>query len=333
MRMQLAVAGLAVAMLSGCAYVKSFTERSPSDDRPILAQTQTEEIRSVDEPLPPLEASNPTEPRRRRADVSEKKVDLFGDDRFSADRGALQGATDPMRPAPRGVRASPQGRDENVLMAPMAGRVGIMNLLGKELWHVHAGTTPLGNHQKSYVVQYDFAGYVVEELRKSLVTKTPYQPVLVNPTGALLRSASKWQETWNGSAFAPVFQREFDGIIAQNRLAMLIIVSYPTIDDGVVGTSQTLTGSGLYTRSLLGSTKAAVFSTVQFYRITGKPAQLVLPVVAPGDRSIGDLPNSHLPDDLDDLPARYLGPVYEPMRIIVQNKIKGLIELPRKLGY
>lgn len=331
--MQLAIAGLTVAMLSGCSYMKSFTERTPSDERPILARTQTEEIRTVDEPLPPLEASNPTEPRRRRADVSDKKVDLFGDDHFSADRGTLPGANDPMRPPVRSNSASPARSEESVLMAPMAGRVGVMNLLGKELQHVHAGTTPLGNHQKSYVVQYDFAAYVVEELRKALVTQTPYQPVLVNPTGALIRSSNNWQDTWNGTGFAPVFQREFDGIISQNRLAMLIVVSYPTIDDGVVGTSQTLTGSGLYTRTLLGRTKAAVFSTLQFYRIAGKPAQLVLPVISPGDRSIGDLPNSHLPDDLDDLPARYLGPVYEPMRVIVQNKIKGLVELPRKLGY
>lgn len=217
------------------------------------------------------------------------------------------------------------------LMAPMAGRVGIMSLLGNELRHIHAGL--IGGHEQDYNVQYDFNGYVVEELRKALLTKTPYQPVMVASTGLLRRDADKWHDSWDGQRFAPDYQREFDGIIKQNRLAMLIVVSYDTIGDGQLLIGRKLSGSGLYTRSGLGGTQAAVFSTLQFYRLVGSPAQLVQPVAPPDERSVGDLPNAQLPKDLEKLPARYLVPVYEPLRTLVKNKVFGLVSLPRKLGH
>lgn len=219
--------------------------------------------------------------------------------------------------------------DESTVMAPMAGRVGVMSLLGNELKHVHASGFGIGGSEESYNVQYDFNGYVMEELRKALLTKTPYQPVMVNSTGLLRRDAAIWASTWNGKTFAADYQREFDGIIKQNQLAMLIIVSYATIGDGQIIGGRKLHGSGLYTRGR----KAAVFSTLQFYRLVGRPAQLVLPIAPEDERSVGDLPNAQLPKDLDKLPARYLVPVYEPLRTLVQNKVHGLVSLPRKLGY
>lgn len=219
--------------------------------------------------------------------------------------------------------------DESTVMAPMAGRVGVMSLLGNELKHVHASSLGIGGNEQSYNVQYDFNGYVMEELRKALLTKTPYQPVMVNSTGLLRRDAAKWASTWNGQTFAPDYQREFDGIIKQNQLAMLIIVSYATIGDGQIIGGRKLNGSGLYTRGR----NAAVFSTLQFYRLVGAPAKLVLPIAPVDERSIGDLPHAQLPKDLDNLPARYLVPVYEPLRTLVQNKVHGLVSLPRKLGY
>ncbi|MGQ0697087.1 MAG: hypothetical protein ACT4PZ_02480 [Panacagrimonas sp.] len=337
MRVHLICAGLAI-LLTGCSYVKTLKERvlpsrsettSTSAESTPVAATKSEEIRTVDETPPPREESSRTASRSDKKRTG-KKVDPFAEEKRTIGQDPREDRKTSSSSRAKTPAAAP---DNSVLLAPMLGRVGIMNLLGKELRHVHAGTTPWGDHEKSYTVQYDFAGYVVEELRKGLLARTPYQPVMVNATGALLKAANTWQTTWNGKNFAPTFQREFDGIIKQNRLAMLIVISYPTIDDGVIGTSQTLTGSGLYTRSLLGSTQAAVFSTVQFYRITGEPAKLVLPVASPGERSVGDLPNAKLPEDLEDLQPRYLGPVYEPMRSIVQNKIKGLVSLPRKLGY
>lgn len=235
--------------------------------------------------------------------------------------------TAPTQPAPR-VASAP--RSTGALMAPMAGRVGIMTLLGNELSHVHSGT--LSGHKKDYNVQYDFNGYVVEELRKALLSKTPYQPVMVASTGALRQAARTWQNSVPGGGFAPTLQREFDGILKQNRLAMLIVVGYATVGDGQIG-GRELSGCGLYTRSRFGNTSTAVFCTLQFYRLVGTPARLVRPIAPDDDRSIGDLPNVKLPEDLDDLPPRYLVPVYGPMRTIVQNKVAGLISLPRKLGY
>lgn len=235
------------------------------------------------------------------------------------------------KPAPKPA-AQPAARQQpSEPVAPMAGRVGVLSLLGNELRHVHAST--FGGHEKDYNVQYDFNGYVMEELRKAMLSKTPYQPVAVASTGLLRRDALKWAGTWNGQGFAPDYQREFDGIIKQNRLAMLIVVSYANISDGqLIGGTQ-LNGSGLYTRSGIGGTKAAVFSTLQFYRLVGTPAKLVQPVAPSGERSIGDLPNPQLPKDLDDLPPRYLVPVYEPLRTLVKNKVFGLVSLPRKLGH
>lgn len=224
---------------------------------------------------------------------------------------------------------APAGADKGPVMAPMMGRVGILSLLDNRLKHVNAGT--LGGSEKSYDTQFDFNGFVVEELRKGMLTKTPYQPVVVAPTGALMRAAATWQDTWNGKTFGGTFQREFEGIMAQNRLDMLVIVSCPKIDDGQMG-GEDLSGSGLYTRSFLGTRSAAVFSTLQFFRVVGKPAQLVLPVAPANDRSIGDLPNIALPKDLDDLPPRYLFPVYDPLRTIVRNKVAGFLSLPRKIG-
>lgn len=216
--------------------------------------------------------------------------------------------------------------------APQSGRVGVMSLVENKLMHIHAGTTPLGNYETVYPVNYDFGGFVTEELRKTLTTRTPYQPVMVRPTGLLMKHAKTWQDEAGKNGFPEAIQREFDGIIKQNGLVMLIVVSAPPIDDGVSGTSQKLWGSGLYTRSLFGKTSTAVFSTIRFHRLVGTPARLVEPVVAADERSIGDLPDIKLPDDIEGMNVRYLAPVYEPLHHMIRNKIRGLVSLPRKLG-
>lgn len=315
MRLREVCVGL-VVLLSACSMMNPKSSTGPNK-----IESEQEVVRTVDPAGSPAPSTRPALPAADESRLG----------------GGLGGRMDG---GPRRVDASPPTRsstpawmpDNAGVMAPMAGRVGIMSLLGNELRHVHAGTTPFGNHAKDYNVQFDFNGFVVEELRKSLLTRTPYQPVIVASTGALRQAASTWQDSGDGKTFAPALQREFDGIIKQNRLAMLIVVSYPVIADGQLITGQNLSGSGLYTRSFIGSTKAAVFSTLQFYRLVGTPAQLVRPIAPAAERSIGDLPGIKLPDDLEDLPARHLAPVYEPLRIIVRNKIAGLISLPRKLG-
>lgn len=230
-------------------------------------------------------------------------------------------------------RAPGPAAGHQALQAPMAGRVGIMSLMQNKLVHVHAGTGGFGDFKTTYPVRYDFNGFVREQLRKELVAKTPYQPIPVQPTGLLMKHANKWQKTNRDGGFAPKIQREIDGIMKQNRLAMLIIASTPEIDDGVPGTGQSLVGSGLYTRTFLGNTSTAVFSTLRFHRLVGEPARLVHPVSHPTDRHIGDLPDVELPDQLKGMSPRYLAPVYTPLHHIIRNKIKGLISLPRKLGH
>lgn len=321
---------LALTLWFGLSACSLLPERTSGDaDGPERAEIPSERIHTVGDEPPPV--AEPSLPRSAPTGAVDELQPLAGNDPrrgFRTDAGSeparqRAAAVPAYRPPPK-----PEGPQ-----APMAGRVGVMSLIGNELRHVHAGTTSFGNHDQSYDVQYDFGGYVAEELRKALLTRTPYQPVPVGATGLLRRDARTWMDTWDGKRFAEQYQREFDGIIEQNRLAMLIIVAYPTIDDGVLGSRQKLHGSGLYTKTFLGSTKAAVFSTLQFYRLVGHPAQLVQPVSAANDRNIGDLPNANLPEELKNLPARYLAPVYQPLRQIVQNKIDGLVSLPRKLGH
>ena len=317
----------AIVLVAGC----SMFEKKPAEG-PERLDAPPEIINVVSEEPPPVEISSQPRNESPRSSAAgaprafEEETRTLGND---PRRAAIEGRTVGTSGSPPAVASSPGlvRADNGAPMAPMAGRVGIMSLLGNELQHVQAGT--FGSKEQSYNTQYDFNGYVLEELRKALLSKTPYQPVNVASTGALRQSYNTWQDTWDGSAFAPTFQREFDGIIKQNRLAMLIVVSYAKSGDGSLIGGAKLSGSGLYTRGR----KAAVFSTLQFYRLVGTPAQLVHPLAPSGERSIGDLPNAQLPKDLDDLPPRYLVPIYEPLRTLVQNKVYGLVSLPRKLGY
>lgn len=346
-------------LLSGCSMMPfGNSSEEPKAERPVRAGTSYETIHTVEaEPAPrPISDAEPAfapsapasstsasaaAPRRPATGFEEEKRTLGNDPRRPMAESRV-GAADPFagsaaptisaEPAAKPFTGTPawQPQHDGTPVAPMAGRVGVMVLIGNELRHVHAGT--IGGSEKDFNVQYDFSGYVAEELRKALVSKTPYQPVTVAPTGLLRRDAAKWPGTWNGQTFGLDYQREFDGIIKQNRLDMLIVAGYATMGDGQLIGGRKLFGSGLYTRSGFGSTKSAVFSTLQFYRMVGTPAKLVQPIAPAGERSIGDLPNAQLPKDLDDLPARYLVPVYEPLRTLVQNKIHGLVSLPRKLG-
>jgi len=316
-----------VVLLAGCSTFDKKSSEGP--DR--LPMPENVVTTSGDEPPPfeissePLrdEAPRPAETSEKRR-VFEEENRILGNDprRAAAEARANAGGSTASAASRAKGTANPTG-----VMAPMAGRVGIMSLLGNELQHVNSGT--FGSKEQSYNTQFDLNGYVTEELRKALLAKTPYQPVSVASTGALRQAANTWQDSWNGQSFAPTFQREFDGIISQNRLSMLIIVAYAKTGDGSFVGGAKLSGSGLYTRGR----KAAVFSTLQFYRLVGSPAQLVLPIAPEGERSIGDVPNAQLPKSLDDLPPRYLVPIYEPLRTLVQNKVFGLVSLPRKLGY
>lgn len=339
MRLRAVSLGLCVLLMSACALKGQKPAESAADSAatggestlaqaPVPVLTENEVINSVDAEPPPRAEPKPERERELAApsldplSIEERLRAQDGDAAPARSSKAASKAT----PRPSLTPPEPKGP-----VAPMAGRVGVMNLIGNELKHVHSST--FGGHERAFNVQYDFGGYVMEELRKALLTKTPYQPVVVNSTGALRKAAHEWQGTWDGERFSDVYQREFDGIIKQNQLAMLIIVSYPPMKDGQFLSGTELIGSGMYTRSVLGGTKVAVFSSLQFYRLVGVPAKLVMPIAPADDRGLGDLPNVKLPDDLEELAPRYLVPVYEPLRTIVKNKIHGLVSLPRKLGH
>ena len=303
---------------------------SPPVDGVKRAQTEPERVHSIDdsEPLPPPGGAEPEPLKPRR----EARVDPFPEERRTIGFDPRMGDEPRSESRKKKKKVPPHpglGNTQPELMAPMAGRVGIMSLIGNQLTHIHSGT--FSTQRKDHWVQFDLNGYLMRELRTQLLTKTPYQPIPINATGALRKDHDSWHESWDGEKFAPQYQREIDGVISQNRLDMLIVVSYRSIKAGKPFGDE-ISGSGMFTKSGLGSSKAAVFSTFQFYRLVGTPAKLVKPIEAPGDRSIGDLPNAKLPDDLENLPARDLHPVYEPLRLIVQNKVRGLIALPRRLG-
>lgn len=316
-----------VLLLASCASKQS----GPDKDGPQAFESQREEIKDVGLDAPP--------PSQIAQESRKTLIDPYKEERSKVENAlrlqnedSLEGAAPKKKKKKKRKGPAPTlVKQYDGPVAPMAGRVGIMNLVGNQLSHVHSST--FGGHKRDYNVPFNFSGFIMQSLREALLSKTPYQPIPIPSTGMLRQSSDSWQESWDGKAFAPQFQREFDGIIKQNRLAMLIVVSNHRMKDGLFIGGTTLSGTGLYTRGgTFGQPKSAVFATFQFYRLVGTPAQLVEPVMAPTDRSIGDLPGIELPEELENLPSRYLAPIYKPLRDIVRNKVDGLIALPRKIG-
>jgi hypothetical protein len=200
-----------------------------------------------------------------------------------------------------------------------SSRVGIMTVLDNEITHVNAGTAGIGNSTTTMKANFDLPGYVSESLRKGLLANTPYQPVPVRPSARLVRDKLIWQKSWNDGKqrFDNDWQKEFDAIIKQNQLKLLIIITSPVEDDGIVGTAQDLVGSGYYSRSFFGKKQTAVFSTIHFYRISGQPGKLLQPVTAPEERLYADLPNFPNPAP-EPLPP---GPISNAVGAAVKNMI------------
>jgi hypothetical protein len=201
---------------------------------------------------------------------------------------------------------------------PNGSRVGLMVALDNEIALTHAGTLGRGDFRRTLIPSFDLPGYVTESLRKRILSGVPYQPVLIRPSARLLRYKSEWQKSWNGkSGSFGDWQAEFDAIIKQNRLQMLIVVSPYELDDGVTGTSQTLRGNGLYNRSGLGKTQNAAFSTIRFHRIVGSPGKLQAPVEAPGERLYAEIPG--MPNDIPE-------PFTKPLQFTLEKNVKALID-------
>ena len=206
-----------------------------------------------------------------------------------------------------------------------SSRVGIMTVLDNEIVHVTSGTLGLGGGREVLPSRIDLPGYAAESLRKTLLAKTPYQPVVVRPTARLWRDRATWQENWDKRRenFGD-YQQEFDAIMKQNRLKMLIVISSPEEDDGIVASGQYLIGSGFYSRSFFGKKQTAVFSTMHFYRISGEPGKLQLPVSAPNERLYADIPN--MPNPIPDpLPAPVINAVYRAVQNLIDQKTEAFV--------
>ncbi|MDB5971687.1 MAG: hypothetical protein JWQ90_4137 [Hydrocarboniphaga sp.] len=204
-----------------------------------------------------------------------------------------------------------------------SSRIGIMTVLDSEITHVTSGTAGIGNSTVASKAGFDLPGYVTQSLRKGILGNTPYQPVLVRPSARLVRDKLVWQKSWSESnqRFSDDWQKEFDAILKQNQLKLLIVISSPAEDDGIVGTAQDIVGSGYYSRSFFGKKQTAVFSTIHFYRIAGQPGKLLQPVSSPQERLYADLPNFPNP-----APA----PLPAPMQNSVNTAVKNMID--QKVG-
>lgn len=204
-----------------------------------------------------------------------------------------------------------------------SSRIGIMTVLDNEIVHVTAGTAGIGNSTKTAKAGFDLPGYVTESLRKGILGHTPYKPVLVRPSARLQRDKALWHRSWNerSQSFGDDWQKEFDAILKQNQLKLLIVITAPEEDDGIVGTAQNLIGSGYYSRSFFGKKQTAVFSTIHFYRVAGEPGKLLQPVSSPAERLYADLPNFPNPAP-EPLPA--------PMQKSVETAVKNMID--QKVG-
>lgn len=203
-----------------------------------------------------------------------------------------------------------------------SSRIGIMTVLDNEIVHVTAGTAGIGNSTQAAKAGFDLPAYVTESLRKGILGHTPYQPVLVRPSARLWRDKEIWQKSWNerNENFGD-WQKEFDAIMKQNQLKLLIVVTAPEEDDGIVGTAQTIKGSGYYSRSFFGKKQTAVFSTVHFYRISGQPGKLLQPVSSPAERLYADIPS---------FPNPAPEPLPPPMQKAVETAVKNMID--QKVG-
>ncbi len=215
--------------------------------------------------------------------------------------------------------ANPAWVPPPVSQLPYGSRIGIMTAVDNELAVVHTGTGGSGNYSRPTKPNFDLPGYITESLRKRMLASLPYAPVLVRPSTRLMREKTSWQDSWSRAtqSFGNGWQQEFDAVMKQNRLSMLIVISPYDMDDGIAGTRQRIMGSGLYNRSFLSQKQNAVFSTLRFHRIVGTPGKLQDPVVIPGERLYGDLQN---------FPATLPSPLSAPLQNSLELAVKNIVD-------
>lgn len=224
--------------------------------------------------------------------------------------------------------ANPAWMPKPLTSMPYGSRVGIMVVLDNELAIVHAGMVGRGDYRHTYRPSFDLPGYVAESVRKGILSGKPYQPLSVRPSARLLRDKAVWQRSWNTrtQSFDDGWQQEFDAIIKQNRLGMLIVISAYEVDDGISGTSQTLLGNGLYNRKAFTTTENTAFSTLRFHRLVGTPAKLEMPVTPDDDRLYAELKS--FPDTIPEpLPAPLRNSLEFTIQRMVDQKTAAFLKL------
>ncbi len=196
-----------------------------------------------------------------------------------------------------------------------ASRVGIMTVLDNELLHVEHGVSTSTEVLKP---GFDLAGYTGDALRRAMIdAKKPFLTLSVRPSARLFTDRAVWQKSWNekNQSFDNNWQAEFDSIIKQNQLAMLIVISAPEVDGGIGNAD--LQGSGYYAQGLFGKHQTAAFSTLHFYRVRGLPGKLQMPVQGPGERLFAEIPN---------FPSATPVPFPKPMQDAVERELRKLID-------
>jgi len=198
-------------------------------------------------------------------------------------------------------------------------RIGIMSVVENQI--------RVGSGSKTIYPGFDLTGYAANSLRKALFSNTPYGAILLPPSARLMAERSSWQQSWNPKTqtFATEWQTEFDAIIKQNGLAMLVIISQPPISEG--GLSGKLQGSGYTTRGLFSSEETVAYSSMQFFRIHGKPGKLLQPTRANDDALYSVVPNFPKGTLPDPLPKPMLGAIERQLMALIDQKATRFVNM------
>lgn len=190
-------------------------------------------------------------------------------------------------------------------------RVGIMSAVGNQI-------SSLNDESETLRPGFDLPNYTASALRKNLFANTPYGAVLIPPSARLMANKATWQKSWNEKtkSFGDNWQKEFDAVIKQNGLAMLVIISEPEVSKGSLRNSK-IQGSGYSSRGGVGKGRTAVYSTMHFFQIKGVPGKLLTPVRPENDPLYLDIPN---------FPKEIPSPFPRPMQEAIERELRRLID-------
>jgi len=192
---------------------------------------------------------------------------------------------------------------------PERARIGIMSVVDNQML--------VDDGKDKLYPGFDLTGYSADSLRKALFASTPYAAIILPPSARLMANRAVWQKSWNAKTqtFGDNWQKEFDAIIKQNALAMLVIISEPPVSESKLGGK--LQGSGYTMRGSFGKHQTAAFSSIHFFRIQGTPGKLLEPVRADDDPLYSEVAN---------FPKEAPKPLPKPMQDALERELRSLID-------